>query len=398
MGEQIGLPLVALLGGYLFVSNFNLTKVWTWQFSGHRLYFAYATAGLLWFTIARILDVVLRSQYELLVIGKLVPAIACAGLLSLLFGLAGHLTYRVEEVRKAPDAAALTATLAFILNIASLYTGLTETIIAAVAPGALTGTGAFIGIMFFFAPWYRQHSNVCTPQNEMHRRFLRITNPNSFGQRFCGWPIAAFTLGLFLVILALWLTIVSGLLPTIERFWLEFSSLPDSGVFATSFLLAYVSPFALNLLFPEYVAKHYSVAKNFEDSLESLIWSKHKSGKLIQFDLNTGKVYIGWVIELPASLEPAQSFIDILPLISGYRTPNEHELILTTFYHEVYSPNNEVLDFDRRAELAPKFSKVIAADLIVSATEFDVKSYTAFERARTPSDSPDPLVADNSNR
>jgi len=99
---------------------------------------------------------------------------------------------------------------------------------------------------------------------------------------------------------------------------------------------------------------------------------------LVEVDLDNGKVYVGWILQAPASFAPEQTYIALLPLYSGYRTTEKHQLVLTTFYHEVYTPDGETLDFARRKSLGPKFKKVVDADRIVTATQFDANAYTAF--------------------
>ena len=47
MYQLFGLPLLPLIGGYIFLANFNLTKPRTYHYSGYKLLFLSALMGVI---------------------------------------------------------------------------------------------------------------------------------------------------------------------------------------------------------------------------------------------------------------------------------------------------------------------------------------------------------------
>jgi hypothetical protein len=84
------------------------------------------------------------------------------------------------------------------------------------------------------------------------------------------------------------------------------------------------------------------------DRAKDIVVKKHSNGflrlfhdallqsKLVSVTLNSKKVYIGFITRTP-SLTPDEQFVDLLPLLSGYRDKDTMRLEITTNYAAVLS-------------------------------------------------------------
>jgi hypothetical protein len=99
------------------------------------------------------------------------------------------------------------------------------------------------------------------------------------------------------------------------------------------------------------------------------------SQNLLCLSMKDGKVYIGFIQELPANPEDRNSYLEILPLQSGYRDKDTREMKLTTFYQSAYT---NLLDSNADEEAWLVFSKILKIDDILSAGRFDPEAYVKF--------------------
>ncbi|RZL07428.1 MAG: hypothetical protein EOO89_23085 [Pedobacter sp.] len=88
---------------------------------------------------------------------------------------------------------------------------------------------------------------------------------------------------------------------------------------------------------------------------------------------DSGKVYIGWVKELPKPF--TTSYIRITPALSGYRNENK-ELVFTTQYLTVYA--SYIADGSVTDQNELKTDLVLKVDKIHSASFFDMEMYKRF--------------------
>lgn len=113
--------------------------------------------------------------------------------------------------------------------------------------------------------------------------------------------------------------------------------------------------------------------KKVGNELELLLLSSVKEQRLLQFTLNNGKTYVGWVKELSAPR--TNSFIRIIPAISGFRD-DKMNVVYNTHYLKVYSEyiaEGQTLNLkDLRTDL------IIFEDKIVSVSYFDLEMYEKF--------------------
>jgi len=89
--------------------------------------------------------------------------------------------------------------------------------------------------------------------------------------------------------------------------------------------------------------------------------------------MDSGKVYIGWVKELPKPF--TTSYIRITPALSGYRNENK-ELVFTTQYLSVYA--SYIADGSVTDQNELKTDLVLKVDKIHSASFFDMEMYKRF--------------------
>jgi hypothetical protein len=103
-------------------------------------------------------------------------------------------------------------------------------------------------------------------------------------------------------------------------------------------------------------------------------WDEHP----ITLTLNTGKVYVGLVLEAPNPFRE-RAAVALLPLLSGNRD-DEGRIQLTTDYEEVYVALNlgKAAQLGLRADWPSQFRLVVRADEIVTATRFSRDLYGEF--------------------
>lgn len=109
------------------------------------------------------------------------------------------------------------------------------------------------------------------------------------------------------------------------------------------------------------------------NEFELLLSSSFFDAHLLQFTMDSGKFYIGWVKELPKPF--TTSYIRITPAFSGYRK-DDKELVFTTQYLTVYASYIEDGSVANTDEL--KTDLVLKADKINSISFFDMDMYNRF--------------------
>jgi len=274
-GIALSLPIVALLGGYIFVTAWNITKVWCWQFSGHRLYFAYATAGGIWLFIARALQVVYKDGTYLSIVDTLTPVLLLFTILTLLLGAVGHMIFRVATWIKHPIKVCVLGTIGASILTTSTVANMSELAEFANQFGRsqfLVATVTCIIAIAMLAPWYNNRVVHIEDQGRLHSILLQFARPQMRSGLFSGWLVASFRLGLAgLTFTLAMLAFVTSADP-VSAVWETYAPVQYLGLFALTFALAACAPWLLNLLVSKDVAKDYSVRRGYEDKLEALFW------------------------------------------------------------------------------------------------------------------------------
>ena len=111
-----------------------------------------------------------------------------------------------------------------------------------------------------------------------------------------------------------------------------------------------------------------------ENWLEILFRESAENGVLIEVTLDTGKIYVGWIIR---TTDPRfnRQYFQMHILISGYRD-NKQKIVFTTNYADVY----EKLKQDEKNEFRIEdFITIISISSLISARPFDYGLYELFE-------------------
>ncbi|MEJ7560643.1 MAG: hypothetical protein WKF66_20195 [Pedobacter sp.] len=117
------------------------------------------------------------------------------------------------------------------------------------------------------------------------------------------------------------------------------------------------------------------------NEFELLLSSSFFDAHLLQFTMDSGKVYIGWVKELPKPF--TTSYIRITPALSGYRDEKK-ELVFTTQYLTVYA--SYIADGSVTDQSELKTDLVLKVDKINSTSFFDMEMYKRFNPGEEEAD------------
>jgi hypothetical protein len=142
-----------------------------------------------------------------------------------------------------------------------------------------------------------------------------------------------------------------------------------------SLLLAPLFAALLNIFTP----KRWSLRRNLS-ALDGLLSRAQYAEMPVSVTLNTGKVYIGLVVEITDPDRPPPAII-LFPMLSGHRDA-DGRLKITTDYANVYSAleanKEKVAKLLLPAVWEPNFEVVVRADQIVSANMFSPGVYSEF--------------------
>ena len=108
--------------------------------------------------------------------------------------------------------------------------------------------------------------------------------------------------------------------------------------------------------------------------LEKLIAQTYNTLHLLQFTLDSGKFYVGWVSALP--VPRASNYIKMIPAFSGYRDSVDQSLVFTTQYLEVYA---SYVKEGRVKDLKDvQTTLIITMDNVITLSTFDIDTYRRF--------------------
>jgi hypothetical protein len=202
----------------------------------------------------------------------------------------------------------------------------------------------------------------------LHHRFVN---------RYMDFPFfsIALRIGLFGVIASLTFTWFLFNFPLIYAYWDKLVHVAGSGIPMLACLLGLTLWWPLNLLFPYQAANTRLHEANGTTALDRLLYQASLAQHLLSISMKDGKVYIGYIQELPPNPEERNSYFEILPVHSGYRDKDTREMKLTTFYETVYE---RLVESDADEEEWLVFLKVLKIDDILSAGRFDPEVYVRF--------------------
>jgi hypothetical protein len=131
-----------------------------------------------------------------------------------------------------------------------------------------------------------------------------------------------------------------------------------------AFLLGCVIWRPINWLYTEEEAIRHTIVRN-QDPLEILLLTAFESQTQAMFTLKNGKVYIGWVTEVPNPV--IAKHIKITPSLSGYRDKDTKEFTATTDYSKAL----------KRARLS-NYEKMSINDFVVILPVAELQNVSKF--------------------
>jgi len=141
-----------------------------------------------------------------------------------------------------------------------------------------------------------------------------------------------------------WVIVLSGSGSKLEEFSHAIWPSPYGGSALGAFLLAvfFAEVIAQRLLRTQRVTTW--VINNCAGELVKLLFSSMLQLKPVSVTLDTRKIYIGFVQEIP-SLDPAKAFVRLLPILSGYRDEKDLTFHFTTNYSLALKETTDKEDF-----------------------------------------------------
>ena len=162
--------------------------------------------------------------------------------------------------------------------------------------------------------------------------------------------------------------------PKLSEFWSMFIPISYSGTAMLTFLLAFVLPCIGNQLYDKEEAARRA-ALDSGDLIELLIAESIEDQRLIELSLRSRKSYIGFALESGITRQ-GESDIALIPIASGYRNKDTHELEITTNYATAVKESLEKMS---DLELND-FRIVLPMTEIISARVFHPEAYGRFRR------------------
>ena len=186
--------------------------------------------------------------------------------------------------------------------------------------------------------------------------------------------------GGILVVLAYMLTSLGAFLcPPSSDLWTSFVPFPYSGTAILSALLGVVLPPFINYGYGKEKAAKQAAEEN-NDLIELLLDESVERQVHVELSLRSGKSYIGLALKTGLGVN-SESDVAIIPMLSGYRSHDTHELKITTDYTPV------ILNFLKHGDpgfgLAYEdFRVIVPLAEVVSARLFDEDLYRRFQADR----------------
>ena len=122
--------------------------------------------------------------------------------------------------------------------------------------------------------------------------------------------------------------LVNDNLPQISALRTHYVPFDYSGKVALSVLLGFILPYGVNLLYGKEEAERRAATESGA-LIELVISESLDRQKPVELTLKSGKSYIGFVLERKIAAF-GESDIALIPMKSGYRDKDTHELVLTT--------------------------------------------------------------------
>ena len=167
--------------------------------------------------------------------------------------------------------------------------------------------------------------------------------------------------------------------PGTAALWKSYVPSAYSGTIVLSIILALISALLINRFYSKEKAAE-SAARESGDYIELLINESIGKPKHIELSLRSGKSYIG-IPQQSGITGLGESDVSLIPIVSGYRSEDTRELILTTNYAPVIAKLiAEDPSLSGIARVYEYFRIVIPLSEIVSARKYDLGLRRHFEQ------------------
>ena len=124
---------------------------------------------------------------------------------------------------------------------------------------------------------------------------------------------------------------------------------------------------------PKYFTEYAMESAIRDNDVEALLFSCATKSMPLAATMDSGKVYVGYVINTP---DPSmnRSALTLLPIASGYRNDEDHDVVFTTDYKSVYA----LIDEDENLIDQTDFSVVLPLASVSSLSSFDFGVFEKF--------------------
>ena len=185
------------------------------------------------------------------------------------------------------------------------------------------------------------------------------------------------SVGLVLLAIARGLEMLAGdplaTWPHLVEHWQRAAPFPYVGTIAGAFLLGPGVALVTNVFYSKSKGAMRAVDRA-SDYMELLFVESMRSDSLVELTLQSGKVYVGWILNASAA-EPERKFVEMLPLASGFRAEEDHKLQFTTNYAVVLEVASHVNEYATQSD----FRVVLPVAEVRSARPFDFATYFQFQ-------------------
>jgi hypothetical protein len=380
---SINLLLLPLLGGYWFLYKFVGTHYRAERLTPQRLIFHAGLFALFLVAVARSLIYTADSQWqpedfwvELLMFGVTPAFIGLVFLALIVTAVRDYSLGPSDEASRRVDSPPLPSIEGDISPMFEL---------------ARTSIGVVIAVILSVVAWFISSAiqNVVPMAPELYGIGIFIVllittrSYHEFINRYLAFPFnsIALRIGLFGVIASMGFTVLLFRSPWIYSLWDHIVHVKGSGIPVVACLLGLIMWWPLNLLYPYQAANSRLHETNGTTALDRLLYQASLAQHLLSISMKDGKVYIGYIQELPPNPEDRNSYFEILPVHSGYRDKDSREMKLTTFYESAYE---RLVQSNADPEKWLVFLKVLKIEDIVSAGRFDPEAYVQFQGEKTP--------------
>lgn len=311
--DILNLLLLPLLGGYVFCSRCHWTSFAARRADGQRLIYSSSVAGVLLLISARALELTVQEI-------ELTPAFAeAASIWTLLLVVwtamaAGLLLFGFGFVPQFPKHS----------REPSIGSGL-----ALLAAGIIA---AFVLFDFTLLGFLQGAAGLAITMAAMVHLVRIVIRGATFS--------VDMTILLRATLLGPSLAIAGAMVvhfgPAIASVWPEFSSIKYSGLALLAATLGATLWMPVNALFSSTWAWKRAHEAGYTSGLERLLYRAFRERLPIQITLKDGKVYSGFILEIPIPVAKLEgSCIEFLPMSSGYRDPVTKAVTITTDYAKI---------------------------------------------------------------